>query len=104
MTGYMMAFVIGWVIAFLLISMPQLLRASGSGREAPAGTLRFDAKRLAVPAALALLVVFAADTLSDGGLRRLSEGPTGAIAAATIVIVLVFDVVMIRRRSQSTHI
>ena len=100
----MVAFAIGWAIAFLVLSMPQALRAPGGRWAIARGSLRFDAKRLAVPAVLALVVVLAANALSGDVLQRLSEGPVGALAAAIIVVVLVFDIVMIRRRSHATSV
>jgi hypothetical protein len=102
MTGYMFAFLVGWAIAFLLLSMPQVLRASGGRWAIARGSLRFDPKRLAIPAALALIVVVAANALSGDALQRLSEGPVGAAAAAIVVVVVVFDIVMIRKRSRAT--
>ena len=103
MTGDMLAFLVGWAIAFLLLSMPQLVGAR-VGRWAIPGGFRFDAKRLALPAVLALVVVLVANALSGDALQRLSEGPVGALAAAIIVVVLVFDIVMIRRRSHATSV
>jgi hypothetical protein len=102
MTGYMVAFVIGWAIAFLLLSMPQVLHASGERWAIADGSLRFDQKRLAVPAALALIVVLAANALSGDALQSLSDGPVGVAAAAIVVVVLLFDIVMIRKRSRAT--
>jgi hypothetical protein len=100
--GYMLTFVIGWVIAFLVSSQAGFLRTPRD-QTSIARDFRSDARRFAIPAALALLVVVAVDAFSGGGLARLSAGPVGAVAAVITIVVAVFDVVMIRRRARAAR-